>query len=127
LAGPHATIFNTFAAPWEWDAVNADIDHAARQAGRDPGAICRSAYVFADFSGDPARSARLLTAFLRTRGGTEEQARRRIMMGDPEHLIAVVKGYESAGVGLMILNLTPPWDLEGLDRFAHDVMPACGS
>jgi hypothetical protein len=39
-------------------------------------------------------------------------------------MIAVIEDFESAGVDMVILNLSPPWDIPGLDHFAQAVMPA---
>jgi alkanesulfonate monooxygenase SsuD/methylene tetrahydromethanopterin reductase-like flavin-dependent oxidoreductase (luciferase family) len=124
LAGHHAAIFNSFAAPWEWAAVNADVDAAAIEVGREPGAISRSAYVFAELSGDTDRGDQLVQTFRRTRGGSEHEARQRVLVGDPDDMIAVIEDFESAGVDMVILNLSPPWDIPGLDHFAQEVMPA---
>ncbi len=127
IAGRHAAIFNSFAAPWEWDAVNADIDDAAADAGREPSAICRSAYLFTDLSGAAGQGDRLVKTFCRTRGGSEEEARRRVLVGDPDDMIPVLRSFEAAGVGMVILNLAPPWDIAGLGQFARTVMPAFAS
>jgi alkanesulfonate monooxygenase SsuD/methylene tetrahydromethanopterin reductase-like flavin-dependent oxidoreductase (luciferase family) len=124
IAARHATMFNSFSAPWEWADVNADLDARLAVAGRAPAALERTAFVFAELSGDQAREDELVGHFQRTRGGTEEEVRRRVVVGDPDAMVAVLRSYEAAGVGTAILNLRPPFDLAGLERFARDVLPA---
>ena len=83
-----------------------------------------TAFLFGDLSGDPAKTDAAVARFAATRGGTPEEVRRRIIAGTPDEMIAVLKSYEAAGVGFGIINLQPPYPLEGLARFAAEVLPA---
>jgi alkanesulfonate monooxygenase SsuD/methylene tetrahydromethanopterin reductase-like flavin-dependent oxidoreductase (luciferase family) len=123
VAARHATIFNSFAAPWEWAGLNADLDARLRSTDRSPDAMERSAFVFAELSGDEEADARLVAHFQRTRGGTEGEVRRRIVAGTPEQKAEVLRSFGDAGVGLVVLNLRPPFDARQLERFARDVVP----
>jgi alkanesulfonate monooxygenase SsuD/methylene tetrahydromethanopterin reductase-like flavin-dependent oxidoreductase (luciferase family) len=84
----------------------------------------RTAFVFGELSGDPAKEDALVAHFQRTRGGTDEEVRGRVLTGDPDAMATVLRSYEAAGVGMAILNLQSPFDLTGLERFARDVLPA---
>lgn len=124
IAARHADLFNSFAAPWEWPAVNEELDAALTAAGRRPEDLERTAFVFAELSGDAAREAELLRHFQRTRGGSDDEVRRRVLVGDPDSMIAVLQSYAAAGVQTAILNLRPPFDRAGIERFADKVLPS---
>lgn len=124
IAARHATMFNSFSPPWEWAAVNADLDSRLAAAGRAPGDLERTAYVFAELSGDRERDDALVGLFQRNRGGTEDEVRRRVLVGDPDAMIATLRRYADAGVDTVIINLRPPYGLQSLESLAHDVMPA---
>ena len=123
IAGRHATIYNSLAAPWEWPEVNTAIDQAARAVDRDPADISRSGYAFSQLSGDAGRQAALISQFCATRGGSEERARQRLLVGDPDQMVAVAQAYQNAGIELLIVNVAAPFDTEDLARFARSVMP----
>jgi alkanesulfonate monooxygenase SsuD/methylene tetrahydromethanopterin reductase-like flavin-dependent oxidoreductase (luciferase family) len=124
IAARHATMFNSFSAPWEWADENADLDARLAAAGRQPGDLERTAFVFCELSGDRAKEDQLVGHFQRTRGGTDEEVRSRVLIGDPDAMVAVLRSYEAAGVGMAILNVQSPFDIAGLERFARDVLPA---
>jgi alkanesulfonate monooxygenase SsuD/methylene tetrahydromethanopterin reductase-like flavin-dependent oxidoreductase (luciferase family) len=123
FAARHATMFNSFAAPWEWPAVNAGLDDDLAAAGRDPGSLERTAFVFAELSGDRSREDALVETFRRTRGGSDDEVRRRVLLGSPEQMASTLRAYADAGVTLAIVNLRPPHVVEELERFATTVMP----
>ncbi|MFT3852641.1 MAG: LLM class flavin-dependent oxidoreductase [Ilumatobacteraceae bacterium] len=124
IAARHASMFNSFSAPWEWPAVNADLDAKLAAAGRAPGDLERTAFVFCELSGSRDAEDELVAHFQRTRGGTDEEVRRRVLVGSPDDMIAVLRSYADAGVSTVILNLRPPFDVAGLERFAATVLPA---
>jgi alkanesulfonate monooxygenase SsuD/methylene tetrahydromethanopterin reductase-like flavin-dependent oxidoreductase (luciferase family) len=126
IAARHATMFNSFAAPWEWAAVNADLDAKLAAVGRRPDELERTAFVFGELSGTTAAEDELVGHFRRTRGGTDAEARDRVVIGDPDRMVAVLRAYEAAGVSMAILNLRPPFAVTGLERFAREVLPALG-
>jgi alkanesulfonate monooxygenase SsuD/methylene tetrahydromethanopterin reductase-like flavin-dependent oxidoreductase (luciferase family) len=123
IAARHATMFNGFAAPWEWPRVNEELDELLAKEGRAPADLERTAFVFSELSGDPEREKQLVAHFQRTRGGTEEEVRKRVVLGDPDQAGAVLASYREAGISLVILNLRPPFPLQGLARFGRDVLP----
>lgn len=122
IAARFASIYNGFFPPWEWPAVNDALDEALRVHGRDPRELRRSAFVFAELSGEKDREARLLSHFTRTRGGTVEEARKRVLIGTPANMIQMLRAYRDAGVSLVVLNLRPPLHPKHLERFADQVM-----
>jgi alkanesulfonate monooxygenase SsuD/methylene tetrahydromethanopterin reductase-like flavin-dependent oxidoreductase (luciferase family) len=124
IAARHGDIFNSFPPPWEWPAVNDDLDQQARAVGRDPADIVRSAFVFSELSGDADRERDLIAHFQRTRGGTEEEVRGRVLLGSPDDMIQVIKAYEQAGISLIAVNVRPPYSSRGIERFARNVLPA---
>lgn len=124
IAARHATMFNSFSAPWEWEDVNADLDERLARAGRQPHELMRTAFVFSELSGDRAAEDALVAHFQSNRGGTDDEVRRRVIIGDPDQMISTLQGYADAGVEMAILNLRPPYPLEGLWRFATEVIPA---
>jgi alkanesulfonate monooxygenase SsuD/methylene tetrahydromethanopterin reductase-like flavin-dependent oxidoreductase (luciferase family) len=124
IACRQATMFNSFSAPWEWSALNTDLDERCAAAGRGPEELERTGFVFAELSGDPGREADLVSHFCRTRGGTETEARHRVVLADPSQAIDVLRSYRDAGVSMVVLNLRAPHSLDGLTRFAQEVLPA---
>jgi alkanesulfonate monooxygenase SsuD/methylene tetrahydromethanopterin reductase-like flavin-dependent oxidoreductase (luciferase family) len=126
IVARNADIFNSFAAPWEWADVNADLDARMAKHGRNPKDLMRTAFVFSDLSGDAAKEEDLLRTFQKNRGGTDEEVRKRIVIGDPDNMINVLKGYEEAGIEMAILNLRPPFSAEEVERFAREVLVAFG-
>lgn len=126
IVARNADMFNSFAAPWEWAEVNADLDARLAKNGRDPKELMRTAFVFSDLSGDAAKEDDLLRTFQKNRGGTEDEVRKRIVIGNPDNMIEVLKGYERAGIEMVILNLRPPFSAEEVARFAREVLVAFG-
>lgn len=124
IAARHATMFNSFSAPWEWPAVNADLDERLGRVGRAPDDLVRTAFVFADLSGDATAGDALVAQFRANRGGTDDEVRRRVVVGDPDDMIPVLRSYTDAGIDMAILNLRPPYPIEGLRRFVDEVVPA---
>ncbi|HEX9375540.1 MAG TPA: LLM class flavin-dependent oxidoreductase [Actinomycetota bacterium] len=122
IAARHADIFNSFFPPWQWREVNDDLDHRLTDAGRRPGDLERSAFVFAELSRDPRRERRLIEHFQRTRGGTEDEVRSRVVLGDPDRAVEVLRSYAGAGISLAVLNLRPPFDPAGLAWLAGAAM-----
>lgn len=124
IVARHATMFNSFSAPWEWAAVNADLDERLAKVGRAPDELERTAFVFSELSGDSEAEDALVAHFQRNRGGTDDEVRQRVVVGSPDQMISVLRGYADAGIETAILNLRPPFPLAGLERFAADVLPA---
>ena len=124
IVARNADMFNSFAAPWEWGAVNEDLDARLARYGRKPSDLIRTAFIFSDLSRDESKEDNLLETFQKSRGGTVDEVRRRIVTGDPDNMISVLKSYEEAGVEMAIINLRPPFSSEEVARFAEEVLVA---
>jgi alkanesulfonate monooxygenase SsuD/methylene tetrahydromethanopterin reductase-like flavin-dependent oxidoreductase (luciferase family) len=122
IAARHADVFNGFAAPWDWAAVNVELDALLHRSGRRPDALERTAYVFGELSGDRRREEALVATFKQTRGGTDDEVRRRVLLSDPAQALGVLRSYEAAGVALAVVNLRSPFSTTGLERLATEVM-----
>ena len=58
--------------------------------------------MFSELSGDTAAEDALVETFQRTRGGTVDEVRQRIVAGSPEQMIEVLRAYGRAGVSTVI-------------------------
>jgi len=115
-------MFNSFSPPWEWAAVNADLDSRLRAGRSRARAIWeRTAYVFADFRATASGTTTSSACFQRNRGGTEDEVRRRVLVGDPDAMIATLAPVCRRRRGDVIINLRPPYGLQNLESLAHDV------
>ena len=124
LVARRADRYNGFWAPWEWADVNHRMDDLLASAGRTPGSLMRTAFVFGELSGDTTAEDALVAHFTRQRGGTDDEVRSRILVGDPDRMVDVLRSYAAAGVDGVILNLRSPISTVGLERFATEVLPA---
>jgi len=122
IAARYASIFNSFFPPWQWREVNDDLDRRMVDAGRRPEDLTRSAFVFAELSRNESRERALVEHFRATRGGTVEEIRSRVILGDRDQALRVLRSYEAAGISMVTLNLRPPFDPEGLAWLAGEVM-----
>jgi alkanesulfonate monooxygenase SsuD/methylene tetrahydromethanopterin reductase-like flavin-dependent oxidoreductase (luciferase family) len=87
--------------------------------------IIRSLSVDFLWAPDPAlREAKLVQAVGATAGRDPAMLRARILAGGPAELIAQIEAFESAGVQQIILHVPSPYDMDGLEHFARDVVPA---
>jgi hypothetical protein len=59
-----------------------------------------------------------------TPGRDPAMLRARILSGGPEELIAQIRTYASVGVQQLILNVPSPYDMDGLEHFGSEVLPA---
>ena len=124
IATRHATMFNSFGAPWEWRDINSDLDRRLELAGRHPGDMMRTAFVFSELSDDKDLETALVANFRRNRGGTDDEVRRRVVVGTPDRMIEVLHSYARAGVEMVVLNVRPDLETRDLERFATEVLPA---
>jgi alkanesulfonate monooxygenase SsuD/methylene tetrahydromethanopterin reductase-like flavin-dependent oxidoreductase (luciferase family) len=63
----------------------------------------------------------------RMEGSTPDVARRRIMIGGKEECFDAIDRYVSAGVTHFIFMTFVPYNLDEIQRFAEEVMPAARS
>lgn len=118
---------SSFGTPSDWVRNNAELDEQLRRHGRSPQDLVRSAYVFADLSGDRAAEATLL-ADLGRRGSSSANPSTQVVavLADPSQALATLEDYAAAGVTEVVLGLRPPYRIDDLERFATAVVPQLG-
>jgi alkanesulfonate monooxygenase SsuD/methylene tetrahydromethanopterin reductase-like flavin-dependent oxidoreductase (luciferase family) len=95
-----------------------------RDAGRDPSEIRRTIQVMLFLNDDPAFQQRVVQGVMAFRGGTEDEARRSVLMGSVEDVRAGVQSFIDAGVQEIFLQQFPRTHRESLLRFSKEVIPA---
>jgi alkanesulfonate monooxygenase SsuD/methylene tetrahydromethanopterin reductase-like flavin-dependent oxidoreductase (luciferase family) len=101
------------------------LAEACDRINRPYEAITRSLSV--DFLWAPdasTREAKFVQAVGTPAGRDPALLRARILGGGPAELIDQIRTYQSAGVQQIILHVPAPYDMEGLEHFATDVLPA---
>ncbi len=131
LAARYADEFNVSSSgPERIAEVNAALDAACRDVGRDPATLSRSAMVGVLVGRTPAeveeRSRRLLAAF-----SIDEQAeewfaerRKRWIFGTPDEARAMVARFEAAGAQRIMLQDFLPRDHDMIDLIAETLVRA---
>lgn len=116
IAAQHADGWNVpFVAPEVFrHKVGVLAEHCER-IGRDPASIERTVNLTVAWSEDD-----LHERF----GGMADWIRPSALIGSTQEVIDRVAEYRDAGADRVIIALRAPFDVEGLDRFATDVMPA---
>jgi alkanesulfonate monooxygenase SsuD/methylene tetrahydromethanopterin reductase-like flavin-dependent oxidoreductase (luciferase family) len=88
-------------------------------------AITRSLSVDYLWAPEPAvREQKIAEAVGATPGRDPAMLRARIVYGGPGELIDQIGTYQAAGVQQIILHIPSPYDMDGLEHFAKDVLPA---
>jgi len=95
-----------------------------RDAGRDPSEIRRTIQVMLFLNDDPAFQQRVVQGLMAFRGGTEDEARRSVLMGSVDDVKASVQSFIDAGVQEIHLQQFPRTHRESLLRFSKEVIPA---
>ena len=117
LVARHADAWNTWGVPDHIAERSATLTRACEAAGRDPGAVARSAQALVFFVDDDEAADRLV-----------ERVPRAAIAGRPERLRDVMAAYAEAGLDEFIVpDFTlgsGPAKLEALDRFIGEVAPA---
>jgi F420-dependent oxidoreductase-like protein len=75
-------------------------------------------------SEDPKKIDQTVQAFAQLRRIPAEDAKATILVGNPEEVKKQVQAYIDAGITHIIIGQRQPYDREGLQRFAKEVMPA---
>ena len=95
-----------------------------RDAGRDPAEVRRTLQVMLFLNDDPAFQQRVVQGVMAFRGGTEDEARRSVLMGSVDDVRAGVQAFIDAGVQEFYLAQFPRTHRESLLRFSKEVIPA---
>ncbi|HUF85054.1 MAG TPA: TIGR03560 family F420-dependent LLM class oxidoreductase [Acidimicrobiia bacterium] len=119
IAARHADGWNVpFIPPDEYGRKVAVLDAHCEREGRDPGEITRAVNV-----GLAWREEDLQAQF----SGIADFVRPGVLTGSTQEIVDRVAAYGDAGAEWVILAIRAPFDVDGLDRFAADVLPAFSS
>jgi probable F420-dependent oxidoreductase len=114
-AARHADGWNVpFVHPGTYRRKSDVLDAHCEREGRDPATIERSVNVTLAWSEDE-----LLERF----GGMADWVRKSTLIGSTQEIVDTVGEYRDAGADRLILALRAPFDADGLDRFATEVLP----
>ena len=100
------------------------LEQHCRDAGRDSSSIRRTIQAPLFLSEDPAFQQRVVQGFVSLRGGSEEDARRSVLMGSVDEVKAAVQAFIDAGVQEIIVAQFPRFHRDSLLRFSREVIPA---
>ena len=118
LAAQYADGWNVpFMAPDVWAHKSRVLDEHCERIGRDPATIERGANVGMAFSDDELRAQF---------GKLAEFFRPGVLSGSVGEMVDRVGGYVDAGADWVILAMRAPFDRDGLERFAAEVIPQLG-
>ncbi|MBM3659727.1 MAG: TIGR03560 family F420-dependent LLM class oxidoreductase [Actinobacteria bacterium] len=116
VAAQHADGWNVaFVSPETLRHKVAVLDRHCEAVGRDGGAIERSVNVALAWNEDD-----LVTQF----GDAAPYIASNALKGSTQQVIDQVGAYRDAGAEWVILALRAPFDTDGLDRFAEEILPA---
>ncbi len=116
IAAQHADGWNVpFIAPDEWARKAGVLDEHCVRVGRDPAEIVKSVNVGMAFT-----DAELRRQF----GPMSEYVKPGVLSGSVQEMVDKVGAYVGAGAQWVILAMRAPFDDDGLERFATEVMPA---
>jgi alkanesulfonate monooxygenase SsuD/methylene tetrahydromethanopterin reductase-like flavin-dependent oxidoreductase (luciferase family) len=116
IAAAHADGWNVpFVAPDAWAHKAKVLDDHCERLGRDPASITKSANVGMAFTEDELRAQF---------GPMADYVRPGVLTGSVQEMVDKVGAYVSAGASWIILAMRAPFDRDGLERFAAEVMPA---
>jgi F420-dependent oxidoreductase-like protein len=104
-----------FIPPDAWAHKAHVLDMHCENAGRDPATITKSVNVGMAFTDEELR---------RQFGPTAEFVRPGVLSGSVQEMVDKAGAYASAGAQLVVLALRAPFDRDGLERFAAEVVPA---
>jgi alkanesulfonate monooxygenase SsuD/methylene tetrahydromethanopterin reductase-like flavin-dependent oxidoreductase (luciferase family) len=116
IAAAHADGWNVpFVAPDAWAHKARVLDEHCERLGRDPSTITKAVNVGMAFTEDDLRAQF---------GRMANFVRPGVLTGSVQEVVDKVGEYADAGASWVILALRAPFDRDGLERFAADVLPA---
>jgi F420-dependent oxidoreductase-like protein len=113
-----------FLSPEVFAARNATLNRWCEREGRDPRAIIRTVNLGLALGADDTRAREQEEKLQLMFGPMTDFVRPGILVGTPARVIDRIGEYARAGAEWVILALRAPFDLEGLDLFVREVMPA---
>ncbi len=100
------------------------LEQHCKEVGRDFSEIRRTIQVPLFLNDDPAFQQRVVQGMMAFRGGSEEEARRSVLMGSLDDVKAGVQAFADAGVQEIIVAQFPRFHRDSLLRFSAEVIPA---
>ena len=94
-----------------------------KDVGRDYSSIRRTIQAPLFLNEDPAFQQRVVQGLVSFRGGSEEDARRSVLMGSMDEVKAGVQAFADVGVQEIILAQFPRFHRDSLLRFSREVIP----
>ena len=124
IVARHADGWNVpFLAPEVFEQRNAVLTRWCEKEARDPRSIIRTANVGLAIGADAARVQRQEENLKLMFGGMTEWVKPGHLVGTPGEVVDRIGAYERAGADWVILALRAPFDIDGLDMFATEVLP----
>jgi F420-dependent oxidoreductase-like protein len=119
IAAQYADGWNVpFIAPDAWAHKARVLDDHCASVGRDPAEIVKTVNVGMAFTDEELN---------RQFGPMSNYVKPGVLSGSVQEMVDKVGGYVGAGAQWVILAMRAPFDREGLERFAADVIPAVRS
>ena len=116
IAAEHADGWNVpFIAPDAWAHKAAVLDEHCAAVGRDPAEIVKSVNVGMAFTEEELK---------RQFGRMADYVKPGVLSGSVQEMVDKVGAYVAAGAQWVILAMRAPFDRDGLERFAAEVVPA---
>jgi F420-dependent oxidoreductase-like protein len=116
IAAQHADGWNVpFIAPDAWAHKARVLDDHCAAVGRDPSEVTRSVNVGMAFTEEELK---------RQFGPMSNYVKPGVLSGSVQEMVDKVAAYVDAGASWVILAMRAPFDRDGLERFAAEVMPA---
>ena len=116
IAAQHADGWNVpFIAPDAWAHKAQVLDDHCANAGRDPAEIVKTINVGMAFTEEELK---------RQFGPMSNYVKPGVLSGSVQEMVDKVGGYVEAGAQWVILAMRAPFDRDGLERFATEVVPA---
>ena len=100
------------------------LEGHCKEVGRDFNEIRRTIQVPLFLNEDPAFQQRVVQGMMAFRGGTEEEARRSVLMGSVDDVKNGVQAFADAGVQEIIVAQFPRFHRNSILRFSQEVIPA---
>jgi len=118
IAAAHADGWNVpFVSPEVWAHKAHVLESHCERLGRDPATITKSVNVGMAFTDDDLRAQF---------GAIAEYVRPGVLTGSVQEMLDKVGAYADAGAKWVILAMRAPFDRDGLERFAAEILPAVG-
>jgi F420-dependent oxidoreductase-like protein len=116
IAAQHADGWNVpFIAPDAWAHKAKVLDEHCASVGRDPAEIVKTINVGMAFTEEELK---------RQFGPMSNYVKPGVLSGNVQEMVDKVGAYVSAGAQWVILAMRAPFDRDGLERFASEVIPA---